>query len=215
MVYSFMHYEHGGKHPVLIFFTFSCLLSINGCIKLKKTVLIRQLKEDNPEGLRKVYVENRQAFFQFVKRYPIDKNMAEDIYQDAIIILRDNAKQGKLDSLTGSVRTYLFSIGKYLIYSHLRKHKKLRVVDDFSAMYDDESVLSKFIVERQEPQQVNQRLQSALTQLGPKCYEILSLFYFRGFTLDEITVKLNYSGKDVAKSQKSRCLKSLKQLLKT
>lgn len=215
MVYSFMQHEYRGKHPVLIFFTFSCLLFINGCIKLKKTVLIKQLKEDNPEALRRVYVENRQAFFQFVKRYPIDKNMAEDIYQDAIIILRDNAKQGKLDSLTGSVRTYLFSIGKYLIYSHLRMHKKLRVVDDFSGMYDDETVLSKFIVERQEPKQESQKLQRALAQLGPKCYEILSLFYFRGFTLDEITVELNYSGKDVAKSQKSRCLKSLKQLLKT
>jgi len=50
-------------------------------------------------------------------------------------------------------------------------------------------------------------------QLGDRCKSILNLFYYQGYDLDEIRVILNYSNKKVLKSQKSRCLKQLKDLV--
>ena len=50
-------------------------------------------------------------------------------------------------------------------------------------------------------------------QLGDRCKSILNLFYYQGYNLDEIRAILNYSNKKVLKSQKSRCIKQLKDLV--
>jgi DNA-directed RNA polymerase specialized sigma subunit len=42
----------------------------------------------------------------------------------------------------------------------------------------------------------------------------LQLFYYEEKKLDEIQEQLGYTSKDVLKSQKSRCLKQLKELIK-
>lgn len=179
---------------------------------MEKEVIIEHLKEDHPEGLRQVYLEHRNAFLQFAKKYPIETATAEDVYQDAIIILRDNARRGKLDHLRSELRTYLFGIGKYLIYAHLRKQKKIHLVEDFSDMYQEHTLMTAIITESISERQT--QVKTVLEQMGAKCREILSLFYYRGFTIEEITDKLNYNNKDVTKSAKSRCLQSLKQKLK-
>jgi len=58
-------------------------------------------------------------------------------------------------------------------------------------------------------------VQGAMNALGSKCKDIITLFYLRGFNIEEITEYLGYSSKDVVKSQKSRCLKTLKERIKT
>ena len=194
------------------FYIYKCLLLTNKDTKLEKEVIIEHLKEDHPEGLRQVYLEHRNAFLQFAKKYPIEPATAEDVYQDAIIILRDNARRGKLDHLRSELRTYLFGIGKYLIYAHLRKQKKIHLVEDFSDMYQEHTLMTAIITESISERQTH--VKTVLEQMGAKCREILSLFYYRGFTIEEITDKLNYNNKDVTKSAKSRCLQSLKQKLK-
>jgi DNA-directed RNA polymerase specialized sigma24 family protein len=42
---------------------------------------------------------------------------------------------------------------------------------------------------------------------------VLKLFYYNGFTLEEIQQHLNYGNYNTVKSQKSRCLKNLKDLI--
>lgn len=61
------------------------------------------------------------------------------------------------------------------------------------------------------PNEMQKALQKAFVTLGKKCKEILTLFYYRGFTLDEISETLNHDNKNVTKSQKSRCIKQLKE----
>ena len=51
---------------------------------------------------------------------------------------------------------------------------------------------------------VQKQLQVAFKALGQKCKDVLTLFYYRGFNLEEIMNTLNYTNKDVVKSQKSR-----------
>ena len=50
-------------------------------------------------------------------------------------------------------------------------------------------------------------------ELGDRCKSVLNLFYYQGYNLDEIREILNYSNKKVLKSQKSRCIKQLKNLV--
>ena len=57
-------------------------------------------------------------------------------------------------------------------------------------------------------------LQTAFENLGEQCKKVIQLFYYEEKKLDEILTILNYTNKDVLKSQKSRCMKQLKDLKK-
>jgi RNA polymerase sigma-70 factor (ECF subfamily) len=49
--------------------------------------------------------------------------------------------------------------------------------------------------------------------LGEKCQKILTLFYYQQYNIKEIMAEGNYNSENVVKSQKSRCLKTLKEAI--
>lgn len=174
----------------------------------------RSLKSNQDKDLYKIYDLYKNPFFQYVKRYGLPKDDVADIYQDAFIALCENAKKGKLDDLKSNVKTYFFAIGKYMVYNKLKQGQKsvyMETIDNFQI----DSVWADYEMES-ESNQSNpeaEQLQIALKQLGGKCKELLNYFYYEEKKLDEIVLLMNYENKDVAKSQKSRCIKNLKNLL--
>ncbi|SEL25007.1 RNA polymerase sigma factor, sigma-70 family [Aquimarina amphilecti] len=171
------------------------------------------LKKGHNQALEKIYTEYRNAFLQFAKKYDLDHDSLVDVYQEAFIALREHAINGKLDTIKSSIKTYLFSIGKYMIYDQLKKQKKTVSYEnsvDFKETSDTQDIF-------EEPQLTpeQQLLRQHFKNLGKRCQEMLTLFYYRGLTIDEITESLGYENKNVVKSQKSRCLKSLKESIKT
>jgi len=175
--------------------------------------VIEALKHRDQNALKYVYTNNRSAFIGFAKKYRLDETTVTDIYQDAIIALRENAINGKLDNLKSEVKTYLFSIGKYMIYKALKQKNKLYSIDENIKLDNLENEVD-FTIDLVEDLTTEQHLlQNAFKTLGQKCKEVLTLFYYRGFDLEDIMNELNYTSKDVVKSQKSRCLKSLKSLI--
>lgn len=175
--------------------------------------LIQLLKETDKDVLRRLYVEYRGAFIAFAQKFCSDNDDIVDAYQDAIILLQEKAIKGDLDELRCTVKTYLFSIGKYMLYDKMRKQKKtvsyMRTEQDD---YDYHSITLDFLDD--EPSKMQIQLQHAFASLGKKCKEVLSLFYYRGYTIEEICKRLSYENKNVVKSQKSRCLKQLKDKVK-
>ena len=175
----------------------------------KAIQLIDLLKMNDEKAIRNFYNENKNGFILFAKRYNLNNDDLIDIYQDAIIALIENAKKGKIDDLKSSVTTYLYGIGKFMIFQKLKKESKTVSIDDFEKIemvYDDYS-------EDEINLQVKM-LQKGLNKLGDQCKKVLELFYYEEKKLDEIQSILGYTNKDVLKSQKSRCLKQLKELVK-
>ena len=175
----------------------------------KPNNLIDLLKKNDEKAIRDFYNENKNGFILFAKRYNLDQDDVIDVYQDAIIALIENAKKGKIDNLQSSITTYFFSIGKFMIFQKLKKQKKVFATDDFSNLENIDEVYN----EDENNLQVA-LLQKGLDKLGEQCRKVLQLFYYEEKKLDEIQVELGYSNKDVLKSQKSRCLKQLKDLTK-
>jgi RNA polymerase sigma factor (sigma-70 family) len=174
--------------------------------------VIEALKNRDPNALKQIYLNNRLAFMSFAKKYPIAEEDIIDVYQDAIIALRDNAVNGTIDNLKSELKTYLFSIGKYMIYNKVKQQKKVHLVEDSSSFITNEDVLT-LNINTNELTHEQKQLQAAFKALGEKCKAILTLFYYRGFDLEEIMKTLDYTNKDVVKSQKSRCIKSLKTMI--
>src|SRR5690606_24788865 len=125
------------------------------------------------------------------------KEEIADIYQDAIIAFVEKVQKGKCDDLSVELKTYLFSIGKYMAFKRLRSQKEIDQQELESHWYDEEM-------------EETPNLEPALSRLGKRCYEILKLFYYEGKKLEQIQEILGYDKRDVLKSQKSRCLKQLK-----
>lgn len=171
---------------------------------------IALLKNGNQKEISVIYTHNRDSFIRFASRYPIDNEDIIDIYQDAFVALYENAKKGLLDNLQSSINTYLLGIGKYMIYRKLKNDKKMGF--DEAQLPDD---LNWDFFEEEQGSAEIQLLQKAWGRLGEKCKKILTLFYYEEKKMDEIMEMLKYANKDVLKSQKSRCLKQLKELTTT
>lgn len=175
--------------------------------------IIRYLKHGEDKDLYKVYDLYKTEFFRYMKRYDLPKENIWDIYQDAFIVLRENAQKDKLNELNSSVKTYFFAIGKYMALGEIRRNRKSVLMD---TMEDLEFDGIDFGIEREETNRNEKSIkimQKALNEMGGKCKEILKLFYYEEMKLDEIVNAMSYENKDVAKSQKSRCLRNLRKLI--
>jgi RNA polymerase sigma factor (sigma-70 family) len=175
--------------------------------------LLAQLKQRDRNALKTVYLDYKTEFLKFMSRYHADADALEDIFQDALIVLYENAQAGKLDALKSSLKTYLFSTGKFMLFKHFRDAKKEVSTEETYIFNRYEQAVIEDVYEDNGTNEYQTKLVANFKKLGDKCREILELFYIQGMKLDEITQIQGYENKDVAKSQKSRCLKSLRQLI--
>ncbi|HEA20122.1 hypothetical protein LCGC14_1852330 [marine sediment metagenome] len=175
-------------------------------------IKLEDLRTGSDTVLRKVYEENREKFLNYARRYNLSEDENIDVYQDAYIIFYDNVMSGKIERFTSSVSTYLFAIGKYLIFDLIRKNKKTVGSDfDLSRVGDDNLPTDTIEMERAELTTEQFLLQKHFTTLGTKCQELLTLFYYRGYNIQEIMAHENYNSENVVKAAKSRCMKTLRE----
>ena len=90
----------------------------------QEEISLQSLKQGSDQALQQVYEDNRDKFINFARRYNLDTDDIIDIYQDAYIVFYNNVMSGKIESFTSSISTYLFSIGKYLIFDKMKKNNK-------------------------------------------------------------------------------------------
>lgn len=173
---------------------------------------IISLKENNSLEIKELYETHHSSFFGFGKKYGISKEELADIYQESFLALRKHAISGKLDRINCSIKTYLFGIGKYLIFDELKRKKKF--VPLLHNLEGDVDVIAVITRPNEEPLTLEQRLlRDNFKKLGKKCQHMLTLFFYRGLSNEEIFQKEGYENEAVVRSQKSRCLKSLKDFI--
>lgn len=179
------------------------------------SITCEDLKQGSEKLFEQIYEENRTYFVNFARRYNLSHDDVIDVYQDAYIIFYNNVMTGKLQSLSSSVSTYLFSIGKYLILDKLRKDKKKVSSEyDIERVKSDDAIMSSIEIEDDELSVEQQLLAKYFETLGKQCQRLLTLFYYRGYNIKDIMAKENYNTENVVKSQKSRCMKTLKDKIK-
>jgi RNA polymerase sigma-70 factor (ECF subfamily) len=175
-------------------------------------ITLQDLKQGSEQVFKQVYEAYRDKFLNYARRYRLSEDDTIDVYQDAYIIFYDNIMNGKIKSFTSSIETYLFSIGKYLIFDKMRKNKKEISSDfDLSIVRNDDELVETLEIDEPNLTTEQQLLQKHFKMLGKQCQELLTLFYYRGFTIKEIMETSAYNSENVVKSQKSRCMKTLRE----
>ncbi len=174
------------------------------------------LKNGSEETFKKVYEDNRLKFLHFARKYRLSEEESIDIYQDAYIVFYENVTSKKLTTLKSTISTYIFSVGKYMIIDKLKKNKKTVDSELILNVAQDDSISAEALLEDETTlTQEQMLLQKFFKLLGNQCKKVLTLFYYRGFNIEEIMIEGGYNSENVVKSQKSRCLKQLKELIKS
>ncbi len=177
--------------------------------------LVQYIQQEFPKALDRFYLSHRTEFFKWAeKNFGLDKEHTVDLYQDAIIILYENVRNGKFSYQHASLKTYLFAIGKNLIHSFLRQQQREQT---------NRSVLHREWTETGEnnalPEEFScyqhalDELPSAISQIPERGQRLISLFYFDKQSMKQITSTLGYRNEDVVKSTKLRYLKNLRHIL--
>ncbi|MEQ8218492.1 MAG: sigma-70 family RNA polymerase sigma factor [Arenibacter sp.] len=178
----------------------------------KTEITLEDLRKGSDKALKQVYEENRDKFLNFARRYHLSDEENIDVYQDAYIIFYDNVMSGKVEGFSSSIATYLFGIGKYLIFDRMKKNKKeVSSKFDLSIVGKEDELVNGFEMEEQELTTEQILLQKHFGALGKQCQELLTLFYYRGYTIQEIMEAENYNSENVVKAAKSRCMKTLRE----
>lgn len=175
--------------------------------------LIKAFQLNDELVLNKLYKSYKHSFIIFARKYSMESPDLDDIFQESFIILRNHALSGKLFEVKSSMKTYLFGISKNLIFKKLKQNNQ---TINFSEKREIEKIETIDSIDLPENDLTdNQKVvRYFFNRLGEKCRDVLTLSFYRGLTNEEIACYRKYENEAVVRSQKSRCLKNLKELIK-
>lgn len=181
--------------------------------RLDDEELVNRIKSGGPgreKALHQIYINTtvKSKLTSLITNNSGNTQDAEDIYQEAIIVLDRNIREGHY-RLDGSLTSYLYSTGKFLWMNHLRK-KRLTLKENFM----DSDLISTSV----QPDKIYMNdekkkfLQSLLSRLGMRCQNILELWQL-SYSMDEIARKLNIGDASIARKAKYDCQQQLIKLI--
>ncbi|CAA6830222.1 MAG: RNA polymerase sigma-70 factor, ECF subfamily, putative [uncultured Aureispira sp.] len=184
-------------------------------LEKKDNQILEAIKRGDPKVLEKLYDDNRQPFLVWAAQtYQCETEDAVGIYQKAYTILYLNVRNGKLTSLTSTIKTYLFSIGKNLFREKFRdKHNRLVNLDDVSNSSIVENQLDNNIFDTYKDEHQKELVRHLLNEIGNPCKKLLNLMFIQGYSAEAVVHEMGYSDERVVRKRKSLCLKKLREMV--
>ena len=180
----------------------------------KEESLLADIRQGKRRVLHQQYQLHRRAFVDWAKRrYQCREEDLVDVYQEAFIVFYQNVVEGKIDQMKCSIRTYIFSVAKNLLFKQFRANQKVQTTDTDELFYLADQDLNVEEVWVINDRQAN--LKRAVAQLGEVCEQLLTLFYYHGLDQESIMHRMEYKNRQTVKSQKVRCMRQLEKLAKS
>ncbi|MFK7905256.1 MAG: RNA polymerase sigma factor [Chitinophagales bacterium] len=173
---------------------------------------LERIKEGESKALEVLYRAYRKEFIRWLcQKTACDEELALDIFQESVLVLYKNAKTGRLGEMKGSIKTYLFAVGRKLFLLQNRNNR-IKTAN----LEVDKGLLEQLKIVPQHAKNLTDR-QQMVTELIPRlrmlCQDLLYMFYYEGLNIKEITQRQNYKTTNVTKVMKSRCMESLRKMV--
>lgn len=154
--------------------------------KYTEEELIFSLQQQDKQAFSYLYDNYSDALYGLIFKMVNDKELAEDILQEAFIKIWNNFNN--YDSLKGRLFTWMINLTRNLTIDTLRSkgYKKQRKI------YSDENSVNNFSDNSNSAAKFDAMgIRKQLTMLKNDQKEIIDLAYFGGFTQDEISKQLS------------------------
>ena len=166
--------------------------------------LRQALLADRERALTQLYRRAFPPVRRLVQRQGGSAQDAQDVFQDALVILYEQAVGGTLE-LTAAASTYLLSIARHRWQHELRRRARL----PYEALPDDPAELAA--AEAEAAPEPTVAVLDYVQRLGARCQQVLLAFYYFGQPLAQIAETHGYRSVRSATVQKFKCLERLRE----
>lgn len=167
--------------------------------------LIRSIKAGENHLLETFYKKNFPIIAHYIKQNNGNKEDAQDVFQESIIILVSKVKDPDF-ILTSALSTYLFSISKNIWLKYLRDNKFINAEQFDNNQHDIESS-----TEENEALNYENKVLSWLHLITKHCQRILKAMFFYNQPIEKLMIKMGWKNKHTASNQKYKCIQQLKK----
>ncbi len=176
--------------------------------EINESELLEGLARNDRKAVETLYKQNYSMVQAFILNNNGTTDDARDIFQEAMIVLYEKAKDGQLE-LNCQIKTYVYSVCRRLWL------KRLQQLQRFGAPVESLEDVVPVEEELEEQDRKNEAfgvMEKALKHLGEPCKSLLESYYIQKKQMMDIAAEFGYTNADNAKNQKYKCLMRLKKL---
>lgn len=171
--------------------------------------IIKKIQTNDRTVLGELFTRYQRLVFSYIQNHGGSEEDAEDMLQEAIIVLWQKVNSGTFQ-LSARLSTFILAVAKNKWMAQMRKRKRL----SGEAVSENTSGGNLSSLEVALNKEQVEMVHRALEQIPPVCKKILLLFYFEERSLNDIARILKFANADVVKSKKYQCKKSLETILR-
>ncbi len=171
--------------------------------------LIRGIVSSDDQMIRSLYELYFPSVRYLVVRNNGTENDARDVFQNTILVLLQKIRDKRF-SLNCSLKTYIYSVARFLWLKELKKRKKY-----IDHLINEEDFID-VAVDTAEIYERNERLylyRKVFEKLSDNCKKILTL-HNEGRSIREITIIMGYNSEQHTKNRCYRCKLALTKMIK-
>jgi RNA polymerase sigma-70 factor (ECF subfamily) len=161
---------------------------------ISDSVLVCNYINGNEKSLEVLILRHKQRIFSFILSKVLDRDLAEDIFQDTFIKVINTLKRGAYNE-EGKFLPWVMRIAHNLIIDHFRRQKRIPTFkntdefDIFSVISDDVLNIEKQLIKNQILEDVT----SLIEELPDDQKEVLVMRLFKDMSFKEIAENTDVS----------------------
>jgi RNA polymerase sigma factor (sigma-70 family) len=175
---------------------------------ISDNTLLDKLKTEDSSSFELLYKFYFPSISSYIKQNLGNNEDAEDIFQEAIIVLLQKVRQPDF-ALTSSLKTYLYAVAKNIWLKRLRDNK-IKIVDSELSMVVHRTETEIFEIESEKSKE--EKVENWLLKITRNCQNILKALFFYEVPMDNLMLKMGWKNKHTASNQKHKCIQQIKNV---
>jgi RNA polymerase sigma factor (sigma-70 family) len=175
--------------------------------------VFERLKAGDQEAFGLVYQRLKKEFSPFfLKKYRFLQETVEDLFHECAEVFLANVRNNKIEKLS-SIAAYLVGVGKNIVNTRIKSPSFFLQELDDTMTQRYEAVLGPEI----DPEDIEHRIhlmERCMELLGEPCRTLIKLSETSDLSMEEISQITGHKNADSAKTQKYKCLKRLRDIIK-
>lgn len=168
------------------------------------------IRRGDEEALVMLFRDNRRMVIDFVIRNSGSPDDAEDLLQDALIVLWERVRSRRFE-YAAKLSTFILGVVKNRWLRTLAARRRNPPLNEALDPPDEGLQVDEGMVQEERVLLVRK----AMERIDGICRTLLTLFYWEELPMDEIARRMGFANADTAKSKKYQCKKHLERELKS